>query len=247
MRIAVIADIHGNLPALEAVLADIKSHAVDLTLDLGDCLSGPLWPAETAALLGELRLPTVRGNHDRWLGTVPRALQAPSDAFAFDRTTSEIRERLCTLPATLTLTGGVMAFHATPTSDERYLLEDVVGGRMTVARPSSISERLDGARAPLMLCGHSHQARIVRGPSGELIVNPGSVGCPGYTDAAPPYGPHASEAGSPHARYAIATERSGCWTAELIAVDYDWMAAARRAEGSGRSDWARALATGYVA
>lgn len=247
MRIAIIADIHGNLLALEAVLADLRRHAADLTIDLGDCVSGPLWPAETTALLQSLRLPTVRGNHDRWVGTTPRALMAPSDAFAFDRLTPEARERLCTLPATLTLTAGVMAFHATPTSDERYLLEDVAGGRLALSRPAGIAERLAGARAPLMLCGHSHQARIVRGPAGELIVNPGSVGCPAYADDSPPYGPHASETGSPHARYAVATERNGRWTAELIAIDYDWTAAARRAEEAGRSDWARALSTGYVA
>ncbi len=67
MRLAVIADIHGNLLALDAVLADIAARGVDLTVNLGDCVSGPLWPAETAARLMALGLPTVRGNHDRWV------------------------------------------------------------------------------------------------------------------------------------------------------------------------------------
>jgi predicted phosphodiesterase len=61
MRIAVIADVHGNLLALEAVLADIARHGVDLTVNLGDAVSGPLQPAETAKLLMKNNLPTVRG------------------------------------------------------------------------------------------------------------------------------------------------------------------------------------------
>ena len=47
MRLAVISDIHANLPALEAVLADIRGRSVDATVNLGDCVAGPLWPRET--------------------------------------------------------------------------------------------------------------------------------------------------------------------------------------------------------
>ncbi len=51
MRIAVIADIHGNMPALEAVLADARRRNIDRTINLGDCVSGPLWPREVCDLL----------------------------------------------------------------------------------------------------------------------------------------------------------------------------------------------------
>ena len=67
MRIAVIADIHGNLPALEAVLADIERRNVDRTINLGDCVSGPLWPREVCELLMARDDLTIRGNHDRWV------------------------------------------------------------------------------------------------------------------------------------------------------------------------------------
>ena len=67
MRLAVISDIHGNLPALEAVLADVKYRGVDATINLGDCVTSPLWPKETFEVLQSLALPTVRGNHDRWI------------------------------------------------------------------------------------------------------------------------------------------------------------------------------------
>ena len=65
MKLAVISDIHGNLPALDAVLADIAAHRVEQIVNLGDILSGPLWAADTADRLMALALPTIAGNHER--------------------------------------------------------------------------------------------------------------------------------------------------------------------------------------
>ena len=70
MRIAVIADVDGNLPALEAVLADLERHDIDRTINLGDCGSGPLWPREVCDLLMSCHDLTVRGT--RSLGVWPR-------------------------------------------------------------------------------------------------------------------------------------------------------------------------------
>jgi predicted phosphodiesterase len=67
MRLAILADIHGNVLALEAVLTDLEHRRVDEVVNLGDCVSGPLWPRETAQLLMRLDWRTVRGNHDRWV------------------------------------------------------------------------------------------------------------------------------------------------------------------------------------
>ena len=241
-RLAVIADIHGNLLALEAVLADIERRGADRIIDLGDCVSGPLWPRETAERLEALQLPTVRGNHDRQLAEIPRTLMGASDGHAFDAVTPAQRERLGRLPATLLIADGVLAFHGTPTTDTHYLLETIERGHLALASPGEIAERLGAARAPVLLCGHSHQPRVIQGPAASLIVNPGSVGCPAYDD-----GNHVSETGSPLARYAILTRDSNAnWTAELFAVVYDWAAASRRAAANGRPEWARALATGFL-
>src|SRR5947208_11893823 len=99
MRIAVIADIHGNILALEAVLDDLRSRGgADITVDLGDCVSGPLWPAETFARLQDLGAITVRGNHDRRTALDPWDAMGPSDRFAYDRLTAEQRESLSALP-----------------------------------------------------------------------------------------------------------------------------------------------------
>src|SRR5262245_53452123 len=171
--LAIIADIHGNVAALEAVLADIEALGVAAIVNLGDCVSGPLWPRETMATLERLALPTVRGNHDRWLGQIERASLGPSDAFAFDRLTAAQRASLACLPAQLRLTAEVLAIHGTPNSDVDYLLEDVVEGRLVPAAADRVGSRLGPAlgQAPgkpgasVVLCGHSHQARVVRAPN----------------------------------------------------------------------------------
>ncbi|CAN7412416.1 metallophosphoesterase [Phenylobacterium sp. LjRoot219] len=65
MRFAAVSDIHGNLPALEAVIADIGAQGVTEVVNLGDSLSGPLWPVETAGRLIALGWPSLAGNPSR--------------------------------------------------------------------------------------------------------------------------------------------------------------------------------------
>src|SRR5512140_3663424 len=82
MRIALISDIHGNLAALEAVVADLSRREVDAVVNLGDSLSGPLLPAETAGYLMAQKWTHLAGNHERQLLTPPPNEMGPSDAFA---------------------------------------------------------------------------------------------------------------------------------------------------------------------
>ncbi|WP_342359145.1 metallophosphoesterase family protein [Terrarubrum flagellatum] len=245
MRVAILADIHGNALALEAVLARLREDAPDFTVNLGDCVSGPLWPRETAGILMAQDWPTVRGNHDRWVTDQSRAEMIPSDGFARDEMSDAQLDWLRALPSILQLDDMLM-FHARPKDDNAYLLDDVApSGEMTLAPRERIEAHLAGESAPLILCGHSHLPRVVMTANGGVIVNPGSVGAPGYHDPTPPI-EHWAEVGSPHARYAIATRRGGVWSAALHAVEYDWDAAAKRAASLDRPDWARALATGFV-
>jgi predicted phosphodiesterase len=247
MRIAIIADIHGNVHALNAVLDDLRSRAVDRIVNLGDCVSGPLWPRETMDLLQTMGLPTVRGNHDRWVAETSRQAMGPSDAFAYDQLTPAQRDALGELPPRLHLPEGITAVHGTAADDNQYLLEDVVAGRLALASRGDLAGRVGGQMAGVLVCAHSHQPRLAQGPDGLLIVNPGSVGCPAYADPTPPT-PHVSETGSPHARYALLSrlENRRQWHVDLIAVSYDWDRASARAAANGLPHWARALATGYV-
>ncbi len=245
MRLAILADIHGNLPALEAALADLSTFKPDLTVDLGDCISGPLWPRETLETLQSLHFPTVRGNHDRAVALDPPATMGASDRFAHDQLTEAQRRHLGELPFRCAFAPGIIGFHATPSHDDRYLLDRISDGRLARAALPKILERLGKTEAALILCGHSHRQELVRLPDGRAILNPGSVGCPAYDD--PTGQPHVSESGSPHARYAIADLIDGVLAAVTFrAVPYDHESAALRAEESGRTDWAHALRTGFM-
>ncbi|WP_280153736.1 metallophosphoesterase family protein [Piscinibacter sp. XHJ-5] len=252
MKIAVVSDIHGNLAALDAVLADIDEAGADVTVNLGDILSGPLWVAETAERLMALELPTIAGNHERQLLELPRERMGASDAHAAAQLDDRRRAWLAWLPKTLRLTDEVLCCHGTPTHDLVYFLETVVaqpdGPGIRAATPAEARERAGTAMAgvphAVILCGHSHVPRVLRLADGRLIVNPGSVGLQAYDDG--PAHPHVVENGSPHARYAMLRRREAGWQVELRSVPYDAEAAARLAESNHRPDWADALRTGFV-
>jgi diadenosine tetraphosphatase ApaH/serine/threonine PP2A family protein phosphatase len=113
-----------------------------------------------------------------------------------------------------------------------------------VAEETVITERVGGERAAVICCGHTHVPRVLTlSTSGQTILNPGSVGLPGYSDDNPL--PHKVEAGSPHARYAMMEKSPDGWTFTTRIVTYDWEKAAREAEQNDRPDWARPLRTGF--
>lgn len=245
MRIAAFSDTHGNLAGLEAVLADIARRRVDVIVNLGDILSGPLEPVETADRLIALNFPTIRGNHERQLLTLAPDRMNASDYYANMHLSDRHLAWLAMLPEQLWLGDDVYLCHGTPDSDLKYFLHSVDPGGARTATDNEILVRAGDVPAALMLCGHTHIPGAHRLEDGRLIVNPGSAGLPAYDDEHPH--PHVMEAGSPHARYAICERNlEGQWNAELIAVDYDFECAANKAEARGRDDWAIALRTGRM-
>jgi predicted phosphodiesterase len=249
MRFAIVSDIHGNLPALKAVMAEMERKQVDAVFNLGDIVSGPLWPRETLALLRSQPWPTIRGNHERQL-LGDAASMGLSDVQARAQLGEDDLAWLRALPATRRPAEGVLCCHGTPDSDASYFLETVTADYRAGGDPGVRAADADEVRArlgtvgdSLVLCGHTHRARVVT-CGGTLIVNPGSVGLQAYDDAHPH--PHVVEMGSPHARWALVELRDGYWQAQLRATAYDWSAAADRAQCMGRGDWADALRTGRV-
>jgi diadenosine tetraphosphatase ApaH/serine/threonine PP2A family protein phosphatase len=212
-------------------------------VNLGDSLYGPLDPAGTARLLGGTAVLSVMGNEDAVL-LEPEADPAahPSWRFTVDRLDAEHLAWLARLPRTATVEGTILLCHGTPVCDHEYLLEAVTAQGIELRRGPEVDRRLGDAVERVVLCGHSHLPRTVLTPAGRMVVNPGSVGLPAYRDDAPC--PHAMEAGSPHARYAIVEVTPGGCRVELIAVPYDWDTAARTAAANGRPDWAEWLRTG---
>ena len=241
MRIAVFADVHGNLRALDAVLADVAGHSPDVIVNLGDCVSGPLNAADTAERLIATNFLTIRGNCDRQVVMQSLAEMGASDRAAAEQLATAHRAWLAALPASAVI-GDVLLCHGTPASDSEYLLERVTSAGAAAASITEIRERLGDVRQSLVLCAHSHMPRFVDIPDGPLILNPGSVGLPAYSETAGI--PYVMETGTPHARYAIVERRGARWHAHFRVLEYDWDAAASDAYRAGRVDWAHALATG---
>lgn len=242
MRLAVISDVHANLPALEAVLADIARRGADRVIDLGDRVAGPLWPRETARRLADI--PGVRGNHDRWVAENDPATLGPWDRLARQELGEGELAALRALPQRLEVAPGILAFHARPDADGELLTEEPRHGRVAMLSPAIVAERVGALPARLMLCGHSHVPRVMELADGRLVVNPGSVGVQAYRNPSPPV--HVHEMGSPHARYAIIEIEATRITIDLVALPYDAASAARRAEANGHPDWVAPLLSGTM-
>lgn len=179
-RVAVLSDIHGVLPALEAVLAEPEVAAAERIVLTGDITAGPQ-PAEVLALLREQgdRVLWIAGNADRELVEYRRgertSIPDPTASYAAAQLTDAQVEFLAALPTSLTLPvrglGEVLFCHATPRDDEEIVLVD--------SRPDRWTEVFADVPETVrtVVCGHTHMpyARLAHG---RQVVNPGSVGMP---------------------------------------------------------------------
>jgi predicted phosphodiesterase len=163
MPVACLYDVHGNLPALEAVLADPAFQSADVVVVGGDVLPGPfpLEVVESLEALGEpLRM--LRGNGDR----------EPTEWDAERLGPGWVRQ-LAALPTTLTESvpglGEVLFCHGSPRSDEEIMT--------AISPPERVRPMLDGVTQPVVVCGHTH-VQFDRLVDGKRIVNAGSVGMP---------------------------------------------------------------------
>ena len=245
MRFAAIADVHGNHLALEAVLADIRAHGISDIVNLGDMASGPLDARRTMDALMSLDAVHVLGNHDRWLIDRPVEKMGAWERPAYPQLNATHFDWLRTVPSTRVFRDQVFLCHATPKDDNTYWLEAVTPeGAVTMAPLAAIEKEAEGISQSLILCGHTHVARAVRLRDGRLVVNPGSVGGPGFSYNVPFQ--HRIEAGTPDARYAILELLPAGWSVTFRHVPYDNAAMAALARRNGDAEFALALSTGWV-
>jgi predicted phosphodiesterase len=244
VRIAAISDIHSNVYALEAVLSDIKRREVDVIVNLGDILYGPIAPKATYDLLMEHEIVTIRGNQDRQIyeASEQEIYSNPTMQFILDELGSEPLQWMKGLPFSHQLTSDVLLCHGTPNDDQVYLLENVESGYAKLRSDRDILGLLDHQSSEVVICGHSHTARTALISSGQLIVNPGSVGLPAYTDEEPVV--HSMESYSPHASYAVVEKLNHSWNVQHAKVAYDYEKASAAADLRNRSDWVHFLSTG---
>jgi predicted phosphodiesterase len=201
-RLAVLSDVHGNLLALEAVLADLAAQGTpDAIWVLGDLAAFCPWPTETLARLRALPdVAFLQGNTDRYLVTGRRpalSIRSPEDwaaapsrlaerdanfRWTVERLSYADYEFLRDLPPRLEMAvggyGRVAAVHATPTDDETVLLPDIPD--------EEVLRHLSGVNARMLLYGHTHRP-VDRTVDGLRLANDGSVGLPLDGDPRPAY------------------------------------------------------------
>lgn len=218
MRIALISDLHGNLAALDAVLADIARSGVDQVVCLGDVATLGPQPHEVMARVRALGCMCIVGNHDAFLldpelihtySEIPAILaavdwcrgQLDASDLAFVQTFQS--EHTVALPGNQTL----LLFHGTPRSH----MEDALATTPT----DTLDEMLGGRQATVLASGHTH-IQMLRQHNGMLWVNPGSVGMPfrAYVHGQPPQIMR-------HAEYAIVDAEANAVsvTHKRVAVD----------------------------
>jgi diadenosine tetraphosphatase ApaH/serine/threonine PP2A family protein phosphatase len=245
MRFAAIADVHGNYLALEAVIADIRAQGIDEIVNLGDMASGPLDARRTMDALMALDATHVLGNHDRYLIDRLPEQMGSWDQPAHAQLDEVHLDWLRAIPPARVYRDQVFLCHATPAHDEVYWLDTVrPDGAVCLSPLEAIEKQAEAITQKLMLCAHTHVARAVRLGDGRLIVNPGSVGSPGYRDTHP--FPHVIEAGTPDARYSILERAEGSWRVTFRHVPYDHETMAALARQNGQPELASALATGWI-
>lgn len=201
--LALLYDVHGNLPALEAVLADADGSGADRFLLGGDYAVFGAWPRETVERLRELDGTWIRGNVDRWAANpdddeIPEPVR---DAVAMSREPqgAEIVVELAALPEQMVL-DGVRYCHASPLSDLRGF---------SPAPDETDAELLAGAAERRIVFGHTHVQFSRTTGDGVELVNPGSVGIPLDGDR--------------RAAYALVAEDG---TVEMRRAEYDFQASA---------------------
>lgn len=213
MRLAVISDIHGNLPALEAVLADIQTRQPDVVVIAGDMVNRGPEPAEVVDRCRQLGCPIVSGNHERYVINAADAVDpneggetyAPS-RWALRRLWPGQLEYLRALPFSHPVED-VLIVHASPRGDQDGIFRKTSDGELR--------DKLNGYAN--VVCGHTHIS-LVRHWDAGLVVNAGSAGN--------------TFEGDTRARYAWLERHGDGWRAEISLVDYDVQAVLRAFDDS---------------
>ena len=184
MRLALFSDVHANLPALDAVLADIEAAGVDATYALGDLVGYAPWPNEVLERLQAEAIPSVMGNYDDGTGSdrdecgcayidpTEKELGDRSFAWTKEHTSEANKAWLRSLPPEIRLDAHdqrILLVHGSPRRINEYLYE---------SKPDATFARIaDGAGADVIVCGHTHRPYTKQvGPT--LFINDGSAGKP---------------------------------------------------------------------
>jgi predicted phosphodiesterase len=246
MKIAILSDIKSNVYALEEVLKDAKSKNVDVLLNLGDSLYGPIEPKATYDLIRQNQFITICGNEDREILEASLAQLEENNTlkYVYNQLGEEVLYWIQDLPFEKLIGKDFYMIHGTYNDDSLYLLEDISTGKAILKSDKEILDTIDDIRSKFVMCGNSSIPRCVNLSSGQVAINPGSVGLQAFRSNNPKE--HTIENNSPDASYIVLTIENEEYGIELVKVAYDYEKAALKAEENGREDWAYSLRTGNL-
>jgi len=246
MKIAILSDIKSNVYALEAVIKDAKEKQVDVMLNLGDSFYGPIAPRATFELIKQNQFITICGNEDRKiLESTPAQLEENDTLrYVFNDLNDDILYWIQDLPFEKLIGSDYYMIHGTYQDDSISMLEDVINGTTILRDDKKILEILDDITSKFVLCGNSCIPRCLNLSSGQVVINPGSVGLQAFKETYP--AEYVVENNTPDASYVVLNIEEDKFAIELIKVAYDFEKAALKAEENSRADWAYSLRTGKV-
>lgn len=224
-KITIFGDIHGNLPALNAVMADMGSRGGETLYCLGDLVGYGTHPNEIIDIIREREIPTLMGNYDQGVGNnsddcgcayttdIARQNGEKSIAWTNAHTTDENKAFLRGLHEHIPVKLGdynILLVHGSPRKINEYMYAD---------RPEAYFERImDGIDADVLVCGHTHLPYHKVLPSGRQVINAGSVGKP--------------KDSNPNACYVNLSIQDGELVVDFIRIPYDVEQAARDIEAA---------------
>ncbi|WP_320034126.1 metallophosphoesterase family protein [Halarcobacter sp.] len=246
MQIAILSDIHSNVYALQEVIKDIRNRNIEVVLNLGDMFYGPIEPRATYELIRDNKFINICGNQDREIleASLAQLQENPTLKYVYEDLGEEVLYWIQELQFEKIIGGTYYMVHGTYFDDTQYLLEDVSEGTVKLRSDEEIIKLTDNIETPFIFCAHSHLPRIHKLNSGQIVINPGSVGLQAYKEELPTK--HKMENNTPDAAYTILTIEDNQYNIEQVRVAYDFEKAALKAEENGREDWAYALRTGKV-
>lgn len=246
MKLAIISDIKSNVYALEAVLADAKNKEVDAILNLGDMFYGPIDPRATYELIRESKFINISGNEDRQIleASLEQLEEDELLRFVYNELGEDVLYWIQDLPFEKLIGENYYMIHGTYFDDSQYLLEDIENGQIKQRDDKEIIKLTDDIKSIFIMCGGSHLPQAKTLNSGQIVINPGSVGLQALKATYP--SEHIIENNTADAAYSVLTIEDQQYSIEQVNVAYDYEKAALKAEENGNAKWAHALRTGTV-
>lgn len=218
MKIAILSDIHSNVYALEEVIKDIKNRDIEVVLNLGDMFYGPIEPRATYDLIRKNKFINILGDKDREIleASLEQLENNPLLKYVYKDLGEDVLYWIQDLPFEKIIGGTYYMIHGTYFDDTQNLLENEKKEKRS---DEEIIKLTDNIEAPFIFCGNSYNPNYHRLNTGQIVINPGSVGL------------------QKEASYSILTIEDNQYNLEQINVAYDYEKAANKAKENGKTDW----------